>query len=308
VTQRRICRNAAAANDLPAALAYLLVRRSSLKIFASTAFPPATLQPFVLLHEIVLPQLCMKDPHPSRSARDRTIVDIVIPKERSACACVAHTQTVFLCYSIASMKILQSAFLFRRDQERFDALIGWSTELLTAFVFKFMSVFHIIEVCRATISLAGASVRQQWRSSALWLMLSVSNVILTVSLISDVRRLRRIPQYVPGLLRALFLTNPRFARHQWHLYLRSADIDADLQSSQSELRHFVTAGIIASPRTLKDSCRLTVRATVAQHCCGTGIVRSLLCLPLPRSLLSYVCYVDELPGLFLSDEDGFDEE
>jgi hypothetical protein len=124
----------------------------------------------------------------------------------------------------------------------------------------------------------------------------------------DVLRLRRIPQYVPGLLRALFLTNPRFARHQWHLYLRSADIDADVQPSQSELRHFVNAGIIVAPRSLKDGCRLALRTTVAQHCCGTGIVRSLLCLPLPRSLLSYVCYVDELPGLFLADEDGSYEE
>jgi len=114
---------------------------------------------------------------------------------------------------------------------------------------------------------------------------------------------------MPGLVHLLFLTNPKFAQRQFHIYMRSSDNDVDLSTSQlTDLRYFVAAGVVVAPRSLKDNCRLVIRTSVIRHCAGTGVIDSLLQLPLPRSLHSYLCYVDEMPGLFSRDEDNSDEE
>jgi SOCS box len=103
------------------------------------------------------------------------------------------------------------------------------------------------------------------------------------------------------LYRLLLLTNAKFASRQFHslLQLQPANDLLNWQhSSDQEIAYFVDAGLILKPRSLKDCCRMTIRDAVISHCCGAGILRSLLHLHLPRSLHNYLCYASEMPSSF----------
>jgi len=98
------------------------------------------------------------------------------------------------------------------------------------------------------------------------------------------------------LFRLLLLSNVSAARHHLSYYLQLFDGDSQAMMSTQHsdpLLQEINA-VLSTPRELRDLCRLSIRSRLAYSARGSGIMRLVSQLPLPRSLISYLRYVREI--------------
>jgi len=95
-----------------------------------------------------------------------------------------------------------------------------------------------------------------------------------------------------NLFRLLLLSNVSAARHHLSYYLQlfAGDSQAMVATQHSDPLLQEINAIMSTPRELRDLCRLAIRCHLAYSARGSGIVRLLSQLPLPRSLINYLRY------------------
>lgn len=109
------------------------------------------------------------------------------------------------------------------------------------------------------------------------------------------------------LFRLLLLSNASAARHHLSNYVQLFDGDSQamMSSQHSDPLLQEINEVLSTPRELRDLCRLAIRSHLAYTARGSGIVRLVSQLPLPRSLINYLRYVQEIKT---EREDGEDDD
>jgi len=109
------------------------------------------------------------------------------------------------------------------------------------------------------------------------------------------------------LFRLLLLSNASAARQHLSYYLQlfDGDTQAMMATQHSDPLLQEINAVMSRPRELRDLCRLSIRSHLAYTARGSGILRLVSQLPLPRSLVSYLGYVTEIKDEW-EDEDDVD--
>jgi len=109
------------------------------------------------------------------------------------------------------------------------------------------------------------------------------------------------------LFRLLLLSNALAARQHLSYYLRvfGGDTQAMMSTQHNDTLLQEINAVMSTPRELRDLCRLAIRSHLAYVARGSGILRLLSQLPLPRSLVSYLRYLSEMKNEWddVDDED-----
>jgi len=107
------------------------------------------------------------------------------------------------------------------------------------------------------------------------------------------------------LFQLLLLSNVSAARRHLNFYLQmfGGDSQAMMVSQASDPLIQEINAVMSAPRELRDLCRLSIRSHLAYSACGSGILRLMSQLPLPRSLIGYLSYVNEMKNEWNDDDD-----
>jgi len=110
------------------------------------------------------------------------------------------------------------------------------------------------------------------------------------------------------LFQLLLLSNTSAARRHLNFYLQmfGGDSQAVMSSQASDPLLQEINAIMSTPRELRDLCRLSIRSHLAYSASGSGILRLVSQLPLPRSLISYLSYASEMSNEWEDEDDDVD--
>ena len=109
------------------------------------------------------------------------------------------------------------------------------------------------------------------------------------------------------LFRLLLLSNASAARHHLSYYLQlffAGDSRAMVAAQDWDPVLREINAVMSTPRELRDLCRLAIRSHLVYCAHGSGILRLLSRLPLPRSIIDYLRFAEEIKTDCQDDDDN----